>query len=280
MGLDVYLEYFSRPIDMVLAAEQAGSDKAEEIWASEMKKLGKADYRDLTKVESGAIRAQTVKLYSSLGLDEYGAMIAGREEVRIDSSEHPEHMFKIGYFRSSYNDGGLNHLLRSAMEGRDLYWIFEPPQDGGYFKPDWCKARTRANKVLGDLRKYAREEGWAVHSANLHFDSANLPSSSEEALAAFRAEIESHEKRSKASPPPPIPSFRAYSSLKGEFNLDGEPTFALIPGAGVLGRPCVYVITKAEDLEWYVKALEIVVETCDYVLKQKSKCRHRLCWSS
>ena len=34
------------------------------------------------------------------------------EEVRLDSKVHADHMFKIGYLRSSYNDGGIDRILR------------------------------------------------------------------------------------------------------------------------------------------------------------------------
>jgi hypothetical protein len=270
MGLDVYLEHFERPVDEVLAVEKEGEEKSEELWTSGIKKLGKAEYSDLTKAQSDEIHAQVVKLFQSLGLSEHGEMLGGRERVSLDSSNHPDHMFKVGYFRSSYNEGGINHLLRSALDGHDLYWIFEPPQNGDYVKPNWRKARARANKVLGELRKYAREESWSVHTAQLHFDSPNMPRNEKEALDLFRSEIERHEKTDA--------SFRSYSCLAGEFRLDGEPTFALIPGRGFFG-PCVYAVTKAEDLEWYTKALEIVIETCDYVLSQKDKDQYRLYWS-
>jgi hypothetical protein len=71
------------------------------------------------------------------------------EHINQDSQEFPEHYFKIGYFRSSYNSGGLNSILNDAIK-KDLYWIFQTSQDY-YVQPDWKSSRRRAVQVLEEF---------------------------------------------------------------------------------------------------------------------------------
>src|SRR5260370_33018765 len=38
-----------------------------------------------------------------------------RERIELDSKVHPAHLFKIGYLRSSYNGGGIKHVVRNLI---------------------------------------------------------------------------------------------------------------------------------------------------------------------
>jgi hypothetical protein len=45
--------------------------------------------------------------------------------------------------------------------------------------------------------------------------------------------------------------------------------------------PCTYLVWEDEEkFEWYTQALEIVIETCDWVLAQKDKSKYWISWSS
>ena len=45
--------------------------------------------------------------------------------VVLNSTQHPEHLFRVGYFRSSDTAQGINNILRSKNVA-DLYGIFRP----------------------------------------------------------------------------------------------------------------------------------------------------------
>jgi hypothetical protein len=73
-----------------------------------------------------------------------------------------------------------------------------------------------------------------------------------------------------------------YSNAKGNF-FPAEPlkVLAVIPGESryiFSDRPCLFVI-KEGDNDWYIKALEIVIATCDYVLAQPNINQYYLHWS-
>ena len=55
---------------------------------------------------------------------------------------------------------------------------------------------------------------------------------------------------------------------------------AAIPGVH-FGRPCVWAVYEDSDenMRWYEQALEIVIETCDYVLAQGDAQKFWLHWS-
>ena len=87
-----------------------------------------------------------------MGLNSEFGEHSSREKIEQDSKKHPEHMFKIGYFRSSYNGGGINSVLDSLGFG-GLYWIFDN-KDQYEFAPDWEKSLKRVREVLDKFREF------------------------------------------------------------------------------------------------------------------------------
>jgi hypothetical protein len=75
---------------------------------------------------------------------------AKEESIELNSVLHPDHMFRVGYFRSSYNGGGINNVLKMTV-GKNLYDIFFPDGEQTQYKfvPDW----NRALKIAVDLRE-------------------------------------------------------------------------------------------------------------------------------
>lgn len=262
MGLDVYLER-SDDFAKVDELERRYSDGSEAIW--EEVAPGKK-YEELTAAERAAARERCDALAAELGLGKLGEH-PGRVKVEHDSAlgpDHAGHMFKVGYFRSSYNEGGINSVL--AQYGvPDLYAIFEP-NDRCKFAPDWAAARERCAGALAALADTdTRYSAMAISSTPLADGGVE---SAEQALDAFRKEMENQ---------PPFDG--GWWSKNGNFWPKGVKIFALIPGKRL--RPCVWAIVENEGgLAWYRQALEIVAETIDFVLAQPDPQNYRLVWSA
>jgi hypothetical protein len=129
-----------------------------------------------------------------LGLSDWGT---GGKKIERQSKVHPtEDLFKIGYFRSSYNSAGINSVLDATIH-MDLYSVFKP-NDRYIFRPAWNACLKRANVLRATFKKY----------------------------------------------------------------IEGLDT------------------KSASDLEWYVQALDIVVETIEYVLAKPDKEKYYFHWSS
>ncbi len=148
MGLDVYLRWY-KDYDATQAKEQEASKKHDEIWAEYPK------YDECTEQQKEEAREKVHQWNHEHGLSNWGSVEDESEVRRIEepSKTDPEHMFKIGYFRSSYNDGGLNAVMREQLAGRDLYWIFQPPEDREYcFVPQWDIARGRVTQLVNEWK--------------------------------------------------------------------------------------------------------------------------------
>jgi hypothetical protein len=158
MGLDVSL-YRYRNLAKTLQLEKEYENRSALIW----KEGDGRKYEDIPDAEKEANRAALKVVADELGLDEYGS--AGdsmREAIELPSATYPDHLFKIGYLRSSYNDGGINRLLDIAV-GRDLYWVFGREREGAYhFVPDWQAARERAATLRADWVAHAETDGWTL----------------------------------------------------------------------------------------------------------------------
>lgn len=154
------------------------------------------------------------------------------------SAIHPDHLFKVGYFRSSYNSGGINSITRELV-GMDLYTVFEPG-DRYSFIPAWRQARERALQVQEALKKKVEElGGLSAEEIPIHYNShpnteSERPCSPEAAMALFRKQ------------------YTSYSSGLGLFTLQHPlRTVALIRGANhILGtRPSMFAVTRPYKYE-------------------------------
>lgn len=188
-------------------------------------------------------------------------------QIEEDSAKHPKHLFKVGYFRSSYNGGGLNRVLKN-LGVPDLYDIFAVTEEGYYVKPNWVESLMRAEEAITKFDEAIALNGSVQVAEEWFFDWWKQgPSNGEEAMKVYLAELAEKKKANNFG-------FCAYSNQKGLFYLDaplkvkaiikGHSAFNLKKGAGK--EPAVYVIFE-EDSSWYRQALEIVVETCQYVLE-------------
>lgn len=205
------------------------------------------------------------QLRGDLGVDEDGDV--SMERVKLDSTLHPDHMFKIGYLRSSYNDGGINNVLR-ALGLPDLYSVFDVNTDRYtyHISVDWPAALERAKALLDQLRaKAASPEGQlkaSWHSPTLLGDVAASISESD-ALKVVRDELERHAKDEAM--------WKNFSGSQGQFWLgDPLPVVALVrsgPRYGFEGPGFWLVFRPPEGwLDWYIKAVEVTVEMCQWVI--------------
>lgn len=268
MGLDVYL--YKCP-DRAIAdeTEKRYDEESEAIWGEY------GEYKQMAEEQKDEARKRDNALREQMGLVKYG-LHPTREEIEMDSKLYPDHLFKLGYFRSSYNEGGINNVMR-RLGLLDLYAVFEPG-DEYYVVPDWAAALAKAQEAIDALVAWKSKNGEydvMVASHNPLIGLGELPASEPAALNDFLDEIDKEY------------AHGCYSSRKGSFFLVDKAleVVALIPGTrqGWAGQELVtYVVyrTSGEKLDWYLHALEIVKETIEYVLEQPDVEQYYLVWSS
>src|SRR5882724_7093236 len=91
VGLDVYLRKYD---------DFADTQKREKAYEKRTEPL----YADGNGLTDEQRKAKREAIAAELQLDEWGTDKALVHEVSSNSAKYPEHYFKIGYFRSSYND--------------------------------------------------------------------------------------------------------------------------------------------------------------------------------
>jgi len=271
MGLDVYLYKYLAPVGVVESREKEAEDESERIW--ETARAGR-NYEAMSEQEKDEARRLTKVVFDKMGLGEYGEDETNKEKIEIDSEIHPKHMFKIGYLRSSYNAGGINHILTDRI-GTDLYGIFQPG-DEYVVRVNWEAALRKAQETLSGFKRYISQHGtYEVLKTNGLMENADVKCNAD-ALAAFLKEKGRDKDKGSA--------FRDgwYCNKVGDFMMGKQPRLhAMILGIDY-GKPATYVIVSQDDktFEWYVEALEVVVEMCRWVLKQGDSTSYILHWSS
>jgi len=251
MGLDVYLVH-ATDWQQVETAREAYDKETEEIY-------------ERHPDDQHARDAERAALQDRLGLGEWGDH-PDQTSIEVDSKLYPDHMFKVGYFRSSYNNGGINTVL-SDMGVPGLYEIFLPG-DEYRFTPSWDESLARVDAAIALFDKtvaFGAFGAFFVDAYDREIDSKV------KAIGVFKKQLEEHKEA----------GFRAYSCRDGEFYLDGIEIVAVIPGRSYF-HDGAYVIFERdrESLEWYRNALEIVRETIYWILEQQDPRNYRLEWSS
>lgn len=272
MGLDVYLYRIDDYAKYKTATDEYEA-KSSDQWAA----LG--EYNSLTEDQKDAARAADLALAQSLGLEEWGEY-PGQVKVEHNSRLYPEHMFKIGYLRSSYNGSGINRLLRDRLQ-TSLDEIFSAVEYE--FQPDWQATRERAIKTLEGWRFLNASMGGKAYRVDEVGMNVFIPPgeytthSAADALKIFHGQLDANKGR--------LSDCLSYGNRDGDFYL-GEPlpVVGLIPGFresfGGRSLPVVYVVYEAKDDAWYTQALEIVIENCEWVLEQSDKENYWLHWSA
>lgn len=259
MGLDIYL-YKYEDFEDTRRKETDYNKTSEDIWEAA------GEYDSLTSENKEEIHTKCKEYALSLGLDESGDD-PRKERVEMDHPDYPDHYFKIGYFRSSYNDGGIERILKN-LGLPTMHDVFEKEDEEYQFQPNWERSLVKVEELID---RFKSEGAYRVRdiSHNIFKDPATTPASAAAALEIFRKELARG------------PHKHNYSNSDGEFCFhENEKVLAFIPGTSKIFRtaPCIYVVTESDN-SWYIQALEIVRDTCKYVLNQKDKEKYYLHWS-
>jgi hypothetical protein len=259
MGLDIYL-YKYENFEETTRKEKLHSEFDENLYAG-------LEYSKLSEEQKEELREKSKVHAESLGLDQWGSDKMGKERIERSHEKYSDHYFQVGYFRSSYNDSGIERILRN-MGLPTLEDVFQNEDEQYHFKPNWEESLKRINSLIED---FSKKGAYRVHSVSDNMFRESTIGSEKDALSVFLEEIE----KSKEGGP------RSYSNLNGEFYLD-EPlkVIGMIPGFqhNIGTRKCIYVITESDNI-WYTQALEIVRDTIQFVLDQKDKEKYYLHWS-
>lgn len=266
MGLDVYLYKCSNRAEAdELEAQYQEKERA--IWNADGKR-----FNDLTEAQRATRYQKCAKAALALGLDRDGRY-PGREEVDQPSALYPDHLFHLGYFRSSYNGGGIDSVMhRAGLSG--LANIFDAKRGDYHIVPDWAASLARVDAAIAALDAYAQSDaGQFDISEESAGGYGEMPSGADQAKALFMEQLNDH----KDTPD----DWRAYSSQQGTFHLDGREVYAIMPGVNCINHPCVYVAYRipGDYWQWYRQALEIVKETIQHVLAQPDADLYYLVWS-
>jgi hypothetical protein len=266
MGLDVYL-YEYEDHDDTIRLEAEYNRKSEEVWECDGR-----TYEKMSEEEKNQARETMKEFATSIGLAEGGSDTARSRKIEMDWPGAPEHLFKIGYFRSSYNEGGINSVFRRRGLPTLTQICGKPEGCDDDFRPDWAEMKAKALAVRQKYVAEITQFPYDVFCIDPTFSTPGQPDSEAEALSRFREEMSRH------------CGFECYSSRMGQFWRKDQPVVhAIIPGQKY-GRPCHYVIQKneaatAEGSLWYATALDIVAATADYVLSQPDPTKFWLSWS-
>lgn len=275
MGLDVYL-YKCKDLSAKQAYEKKQSEATDEIWEKLKGELGLAKDQPLSDANYKEYRRRE-KAWAKKNPRPAGAEDT---EVSLNSEKYPEHMFKIGYFRSSYNDGGTNTILRNAI-GMDLYSIFGVDREYE-FKPDWEASLVRAKEAREKYAQFVGDFG-EIKVIKVHSPvDIKLPGSKAEALEIYKKEVLLRKKAPSG--------FNWYSNAQGDFFLNkGVEVLAAMQGKpeySFEGPVTTYLVIRdvTEDKDkngpnWYLSALDIVIETIEYVLRHKDRSEFYFHWS-
>jgi hypothetical protein len=177
MGLDVYLYKYagSQTLEKDREELEKHGEAMEEIWSQAKKEIAGDPVMVMEKDPLFGVEREIEERLTSEQYDEIKKLSRKRqahyieqnnlhidvgdwgpeikeEQIEFDSDTYPEHMFKIGYMRSSYNSGGFNSVV-SKLVGHDLYWLFGVEGvDEYHVRPDWKTAKVRVGALIDQLK--------------------------------------------------------------------------------------------------------------------------------
>lgn len=280
MGLDVYLYRSETSLADIEAKRERGSQMEANATKELLAKYGVTKWDDLPEAKQDDFYAELETRAIAAGFDKYWDVTETDEEkIELDSKVHPDHMFKIGYFRSSYNAGGTNRVLREAI-GTSLDDIFKSTNGEDYYRQvNWADSLKRARDARDAFAKHLKKSaGYSVEEffPNVFGFDPSKPAgitSQKEALEKFTAQREQWESQEHAKMPRGFGDafmnkdghyFFGDSTMEVHAVLEGSKE-SFMPGVTL---PGFYLIVKHKDsidpetgksskpFQWYSEALE------------------------
>lgn len=215
-----------------------------------------------------------------MGLDVYV------NEVGKKSEKYPDHLFEVGYFRSSYNSGGFNRIVSDAIQA-DLYTILDPYESDDGYHIDWAVALVRVKEAIEKFKEFMDSDAAKYKVMPIRprmyapsFEVEHDINSPFTAKAAFLAEMQKIMGKGDDTP------FKSngWSNYYGDFFPTPLKVVAILEGKDDVwpDKNCFYAVYEVdEDMwTWYLQALEIVEETCIYCLSQPDPDEITVIWSA
>jgi hypothetical protein len=261
MGLDIYLYRYDN-YEKTRELEKKQSEFDEKTWADA------GEYDSLTDEQKDEVRSKIKEHAKSLGLDEWGSDETTCEKIEEPHPLYPDHYFKIGYFRSSYNSGGIEKILRN-LGLPTMSDIFDHEGEDYHFQPNWEESLVRCEDAI---QQFIQKGAYRVHHVSGNMFQPPKIHSEKEALDVFMEELNKYK---------PNEEGYNYNNINGEFSFhEPQKVLAMIPGTYKIfnEQPCVYVVTESDNT-WYINALQIVRDTIKYVLSKENKEQYYLHWS-
>ena len=206
---------------------------------------------------------------------------AEAECIELPSELYPDEHFKIGYFRSSYNDGGINNVARSlGLPG--LYDIFgessNSTEEDYYWVIDWERAKEIAEDAVKQWEIFVNSDAAKYYVTEArYFQPREGVTPIKGKAGAMEAFLAQQKKGIQYD----------FRSGTGSFFKKPVRVVALIQGEaefvfGGVQNVSSFLIIENEDrmYDYYLKSMEIVLETIEYVLRKKDPSKYRLAWSS
>jgi len=263
MGLDVYL-YYIKDRDEINRKKRIFEEHAPKIWEVA------GGEKNLSSEERNEVLKAFDVFGNLLGLDRWGNT-SENKHIEIPSSIHPEHIFKIGYFRSSYNDSGVEKVLGNLGVG-NLSYIFGEEKGGYEYEapPNWKRSLEKVTTEIALLRTKP-----PIRCLQITTDPKTEVINPPEAMETYMKNWESGKNR-----------LGSFSNRDGDFFFSQPMKVrGLIRGMTQNFwnkdlEPCVNVVYEVDDNKFYEEALEIVKETCEWVLSKEDPHNYYLHWSA
>ena len=158
MGLDVYLRKYTN-LKKTIRDEQLYQEELNKLLNEGILVTYKA-YEKMTpkekKTYDRTIEPVCLALEYKYNVDSWGTSKRSKKDIILESKNYPSHCFQIGYFRSSYNESGIDYFLIEHLN-TCLAKIFSAPIDRDsvlrIFIPDWKKSLKLAQTLAKRIRK-------------------------------------------------------------------------------------------------------------------------------
>lgn len=280
MGLDVYL-YKCPDLSYAVAMEDAYEAELDKLYG---------DWNEYTKAntptveEEAELNRKRAEAKLKYGIDAYHHR--SNQEIYFESKTDPEHLFKIGYMRSSYNGAGINSVA-NVFGLPSLYDIFDVQTEEYRVEVDWDEVYTNLKDAI---------EKWQAHAdspAGKYYVDQFRPTfavdwgvkSEFEAIERFNQQYLNEKEKIDKDPW----KSQGWMSREGQFYPKPLKVAAIIAGVWdskqpqhYWNMPSTYLVIEREDnetMQWYVTSLLIVKEMVEYVLEQPDKDKYYLVWS-